>query len=227
MDARFFYPYARAAARQRELVAARIAGAVPDLLLLVEHEPVVTLGSSSREEHLLLDREEYRRRGIAVTATDRGGDVTYHGPGQLVAYPIIRLDPGERDLHGYLRAVEEAGLRALAAFGVEAFRAEGRTGLWTERGKVAAIGVHVRTWVTFHGMALNVDVDLAAFETIVPCGLDDRRVTSMAQVLAPRPPPAFDAVAAAPHAAFEQVFARPLAVARGADCERLTPEAGA
>jgi lipoyl(octanoyl) transferase len=222
---RFFCPYADALAWQHALVGRRAADVVPDLLLLVEHEPIVTLGSSAREEHLLMPHDEFRRRGIGMAATDRGGDVTYHGPGQLVAYAIVKLAPPEQDPHIHLRRIEDAGVQALAAFGIHGFRSPGRTGVWTEKGKIAAIGIRVRRWVTFHGIALNVDVDLAAYATIVPCGLSDRRVTSMANALSPRPAPPFEDVASALAASFDAAFGRSFTVLTGADARASARDA--
>jgi lipoic acid synthetase len=210
-------------ARQHELVAARVEDRIPDTLLVVEHEPVVTLGSSAREAHLLLAPEEYERRGITVVRTDRGGDVTYHGPGQLVFYPICKLAPGDRDPHRHLRRLEEAGMRTLERFGIRAFRSEGKTGIWTDRGKIAAIGVHLRRWVTFHGLALNVAVDLAAFSTIVPCGLADRRVTSMAEILGPEAAPDLEEAAAAAIPLFRQALDRDLRVMTGSEVAPKPP----
>lgn len=172
--------YADGLALQQELVARRRAGACPDTLLLLEHPHVITLGSGSVEGHVLADEDERRRRGIELVETGRGGDVTYHGPGQLVGYPILDLKPDRKDLHRYLRDLEEVLIRAVAALGVEAGRVEGLTGVWTSRGKVAAIGVRVSSgWITSHGFALNVTTDLDYFGTIVPCGIEDRDVTSL------------------------------------------------
>lgn len=221
-----YCPYAAAVSWQRELVAARIADELDDHLLLVEHEPVITLGSSAKAAHLLLDPEEFERRGITVVDTDRGGDVTYHGPGQVVLYPIVKLRPGERDLHVYLRTLEEVGIQVLAELGIRAFRSEGRTGIWTASGKIAAIGVRVRRWVTSHGLALNVDVDLAAFTTIVPCGLEDTRISCVAQEFAPTPAPDSAEVADRMAACSRSIFGRPFQVRRGRECPGLVPNGG-
>ncbi len=175
-------PYGEALALQERLVAQRRSGSVPDTLLLLEHPHVITLGSASSTDHVLVDEKERAERSIELFETGRGGDVTYHGPGQLVGYPILDLSPDRRDLHRYLRDLEEVLIRAVATWGVEAYRAEGLTGVWTAGGKVAAIGVRVSSgWITSHGFALNVHTDLSLFRTIVPCGISDREVTSLAR----------------------------------------------
>lgn len=175
-------PYAEALELQETRVEERRRGAAPDTLLLVEHPHVITLGTASQPEHVLLDEEERRLRSIELFETGRGGDVTYHGPGQLVGYPILDLKPDRKDLHRYLRDLEEVLIRTVAAFGVAAFRSPGLTGVWTAGGKVAAIGVRVSSgWITSHGFALNVDTDLDFFGAIVPCGIPDRPVTSLAR----------------------------------------------
>lgn len=185
-------PYAEALELQRAAARARISGAVPeDLLLLVEHPPVVTLGRSSKERHLVASPEYLRARGVELFEVERGGDVTFHGPGQLVGYPIFDLKRHKRDLHWYLRQVEEALIRALAAFGVPGERSAGYTGVWTrgpqtaehEPRKVVSIGVHARDWVTWHGFALNVTTDLSYFGLIVPCGIAGVDMTSIAREL--------------------------------------------
>jgi lipoyl(octanoyl) transferase len=175
--------YDRAWALQRELVAARFAGYAPDTLLLLEHPPVITLGRSGQAAHLLGSEEELARRGIEFVATDRGGDITFHGPGQIVGYSIVDLAARGRDLHRYLRDLEEVLIHALAEFGIVAGRVQGLTGVWVGDAKVAAIGIRVSRWVTHHGFALNVDTDLTYFDLIVPCGIPDRRVTSMEALL--------------------------------------------
>jgi lipoyl(octanoyl) transferase len=176
-------PYAEAVALQERVHRARREGRVPDVLLLLQHPPVITLGRGARSEHLLADPERLERLGVEVHETARGGDVTYHGPGQLVGYPIFSLDEHRRDVHWYLRAVEEALIRALERFGIAGERAPGLTGVWVGREKVAAIGIGVRNWVTWHGFALNVSTDLDAFGLIVPCGIRDRSVTSLERLL--------------------------------------------
>ena len=166
---------------QRALCRRRMAGGLDrDLLLLVEHEPVVTLGRGTRASSLPLPPAELERRGIAVVEVERGGDVTYHGPGQLVGYPILRLSEHREDLHWYLRQLEAALITALGRLGVAAERNPGFTGVWTGGRKIASIGIHVKQWVTFHGFALNVDNDLRGFDMIVPCGIQDVVMTSVA-----------------------------------------------
>jgi len=176
-------PYAMGLKYQEELVERRRAGEIPDQLLLLEHPHVITLGTSAHEEHILVGEEERRLLGIELFETGRGGDVTYHGPGQLVGYPILDLKPDRRDLHRYVRDIEEALIRALADFGVEAGRKQGLTGVWVGDEKIAAIGVRVSSgWITSHGFALNVTTDLNFFDAIVPCGIHDHGVTSLARV---------------------------------------------
>jgi lipoyl(octanoyl) transferase len=177
-------PYGAALERQRTLAEDRIAGRLArDTLLLLEHPPVVTLGRGTRGTSLPVAPELLRRRGIEVFEIERGGDVTYHGPGQLVGYPIFDLG-GEglrRDLHWFLRQLEAALIEALGAFGIAGGRREGYTGVWTAGGrKIASIGIHVRQWVTWHGFALNVTTDLSPFDLIVPCGIPDVVMTSVA-----------------------------------------------
>ena len=175
--------YDAAWALQRELVAARQVGAAPDTLLLLEHPPVITLGRAGEAAHLLGSRAELERRGVGFVESDRGGDITFHGPGQIVGYAIVDLDARGRDLHRYLRDLESVPIRALAEFGIRAERVDGLTGVWVGDAKVAAIGIRVSRWVTHHGFALNVDTDLSFFDLIVPCGIADHRVTSMEALL--------------------------------------------
>lgn len=166
---------------QRALCRERVAGRRrDDLLLLVEHDPVVTLGRSTRTSSLPLAPLALEARGIPVVEVERGGDVTYHGPGQLVGYPIIHLSEHREDLHWYLRRLEGAMINALAGFGVAAERVAGLTGVWTAGRKIASIGIHVKQWVTYHGFALNVTTDLSGFDVIVPCGIAGVVMTSVA-----------------------------------------------
>jgi lipoate-protein ligase B len=151
--------------------------------LLVEHPPVVTLGRSSKDGHLLASRELLASRGIELFDVERGGDVTFHGPGQLVGYPIIDLKRHRQDLHWYLRTLEAALIDALAEFGITAERNVGFTGVWTQGRKIASIGVHARNWVTWHGFALNVTTDLSYFDVMVPCGIEAVTMTSIAREL--------------------------------------------
>ena len=164
--------------RQVELVERRKIGAISDQLIFAEHPHVVTMGRNGHRENLLAEPEVLARSGIAFYETDRGGDVTYHGPGQIVGYPILDLREWKRDVHAYVRALEQVIIDTLAGFGITAGREAGATGVWTGAGKIAAIGVHISRWVTSHGFALNVDTDLNYFRYIVPCGLT-RPVTSM------------------------------------------------
>jgi lipoate-protein ligase B len=169
-------------ALQKTLVQQRLAESIPDTLLLGEHPPIITLGRGSHAENLL-------NPDIPVLAIERGGDVTYHGPGQLIAYPILHLPEGQRDLHLYLRNLEESLILTLAHFGLEGVRNPGWTGVWVRSPqedrllKIASIGVAVKQWVTYHGIALNISTDLAHFRQINPCGLDSQIMTSLNQVL--------------------------------------------
>ena len=197
---------------QAELVVARRAGDIPDTLLLLEHPHVITLGSGSRQEHILVDAAERAARGIELFETGRGGDVTYHGPGQLVAYPVLDLKPDRQDLHRYLRDLESMLIRVAGAFTIGAVRSEGQTGVWTDVGKLAAIGVRVSSgWITSHGVALNVSTDLDYFQTIVPCGIADREVTSLERELGRSVP--MDEASDALVEAFCGVFEREIIVA--------------
>ncbi len=194
-------PYAAALALQRELVEQRKAGAIPDTLLLLQHPHVLTLGvkGDGGRSHILAADEVLRARGVEIAETGRGGDVTYHGPGQIVGYPILDLDPDRRDVHRYVRDLEEVMIRVCAAYGLEAGRIAGLTGAWIRPDgpqdpsitpgassrssgpaeKIGAIGVRISRWVTSHGFAFNVRTDLEYFRLIVPCGIADRGVTSL------------------------------------------------
>jgi len=183
--------YARGLEVQESLVAERQAGRVPDHLLLLEHEPVFTLGRNARQENVLFPAEALRERGFDVFETGRGGDVTYHGPGQVVGYPVIDLSPDRRDVHRYVRDIEEVMIRTSADYAVEACRVEGLTGTWVGRDKIGAIGVRIARWVTSHGFAFNVATDLSPFDLIVPCGIRGRGVTSLERLLE-RPVPIDD-----------------------------------
>jgi len=196
---------------QRRLAEERIAGSIPDTLLLLEHAPVVTLGRGWRGSSLPVEPDALRRRGIEVHEIERGGDVTYHGPGQLVGYPILDLQRHKPDLHWYLRQLEEVLIAALGDLGIPAERNPGLTGVWTRGRKIASIGIHVRQWVTWHGFALNVTTDLSAFDLIVPCGIPNVIMTSVARELEDRGPRTEDAerparVRDAVVAAFARVF---------------------
>jgi lipoyl(octanoyl) transferase len=175
--------YAEAVALQERLVAERQADHIPDTLLLLEHDPVFTLGRRARREHVLFTEEALRARGFEVVECGRGGDVTYHGPGQVVGYPILKLAPDRCDVHRYVRDLEEVMIRTCGDHGVAATRVPGLTGCWVGRDKVGAIGVRIARWVTSHGFALNVSNDLEPFAMIVPCGITGRGVTSLERVL--------------------------------------------
>lgn len=191
--------YAEALSFQREVAAKRISKEIPqDVLLLVEHPPVITLGRSTKQENLLFTPELLAARGVELFEVERGGDVTFHGPGQLVGYPIVNLTEHKQDLHWYLRQVEEVLIRAVAKFGIVAERVEKKTGIWTQplrdasgaeiraARKLASIGVHARQWVTWHGFALNVTTDLSYFDLMVPCGLPGVDMTSVERELLER-----------------------------------------
>ncbi len=175
-------PYGRAWALQRALLAARQAGRVPDTVLLVEHAPVITVGRAGRAANILMPREALEARGVEVYDVERGGDVTYHGPGQLVGYPILNLRALDEDVVRYVRLLEATLIAALGTWGIGAERVRGYPGVWVGEAKIAAIGVAVKRKVTMHGFALNVDPDLSHFELINPCGLG-KPVTSMARLL--------------------------------------------
>lgn len=180
--------YGDAVALQGSLVEGRRAGAIEDTLLLLEHPPVITVGRGGDPRHVLLDDAELRRRGIERFEAGRGGDVTYHGPGQLIGYPIVALPAERRDAHRFLRDLEETLIRTACGYGLRASRAPGLTGVWVGEAKLAAIGVRLnRGWITSHGFALNVGEDLEGFRTIVPCGIGDRSVTSFARLLGRAP----------------------------------------
>lgn len=173
--------YGRALELQRLLVERRKRGDIPDQLLMVEHPHVITLGRNGKAANLLASEEVLRRAGISYFPIERGGDITYHGPGQIVGYPIVDLREWKRDVVAYVRALEQTIIDALADFGIAAGRVEGCTGCWVNGRKIAAIGVHISRWVTSHGFALNVTTDLSYFQYIVPCGLT-KPVTSMAEL---------------------------------------------
>ena len=208
-------PYAEALALQQQAMEALRRGEGDDTLFLLEHPPVVTLGRGSHPEHLLCSREALARAGVALCEANRGGDVTYHAPGQLVGYPVLDLTRrGGRDLHRYLRRLEALLQDALARLGVSAACVAGRTGVFVAdpdgaptRRKIASIGVGAKGWITCHGFALNVELDLAGFRHIVPCGLHDVEMTSVARELAAPPSDLGERARAAVRAAFEAHFA--------------------
>jgi lipoyl(octanoyl) transferase len=212
--------YGEALELQRALASARISGQVADdVLLLVEHPPVVTLGRGTKPGHLVASASQLQARGVELFEVERGGDVTFHGPGQLVGYPVIDLKNHRRDLHWYLRQVEEALIQAMATFGLPGVRNAGFTGVWTrgvnapEGGlrlrKIASIGVHARDWVTWHGFALNVTTDLSYFDLIVPCGISDVTMTTVERELGAAFPGS-RAIADAVVGSFGTVFSLPV-----------------
>src|SRR6516225_8490273 len=181
--------YTDAFALQQRVVAARKADAIEDVLLFCEHPHVITLGRNGKRENLLASEHVLRQKGVELHQTNRGGDITYHGPGQIVGYPILNLDRIRRDVHWYVRTLEEAMIRASADFGITAYRIPGKTGIWVRppgnipEEKLAAIGVHMSRWVTSHGFAYNVATDLRFFDLIIPCGIADRKATSLEKLL--------------------------------------------
>jgi lipoate-protein ligase B len=209
--------YADGVRLQEHLHRARLADRIPDTVLFLEHRPVITLGRRGRDNFLLAERADLARRGIDLVHSSRGGDVTYHGPGQLVMYPILKLGVTEADAHGYLNNLEEIAVRTAADFGISAYRRPGMNGAWTDAGKIAAIGFALKRWVTMHGMSFNVNLDLSGFDLIVGCGLVGEKVASLKTFLGPRVPAIAD-VRARMAAHFETVMQRPLAI------RPLTPE---
>jgi len=176
-------PYAEGLRIQLAVHEARRVNAIPDTVLFLQHTPVITLGRRGRTQHLLAREDQLKKRGIDLHESSRGGDVTYHGPGQLVMYPILRIGENGSDSHGYLNNLEEIAIRTSATFGVEAWRREGKSGAWTGEGKIAAIGFKLQRWVTMHGMSYNVEEDLAGFQLIVPCGLAGEPIASLRKIL--------------------------------------------
>ncbi len=209
-------PYADALALQMRLLQARQQGQLPDMLLLLEHPPTITLGRGSHDVDLLTPEAELVKQGFAIVRTDRGGEITYHAPGQLVGYPILDLRDHGQDLHKYLRDLEETLILALGVLGLESTREPGLTGVWTHGSKIAAIGIKVSRWVSMHGFALNINPDLGPMRRdFVPCGIRDRGVTSLAECL---PHAHWTRATVEPHVlhAFAQVFQRePLMVHQG------------
>jgi lipoate-protein ligase B len=197
-------PYGEVLEMQRAIAAERIAGTRPDTLLLVEHDPVVTLGRSTKREHLLLSEKALAARGVELFDIERGGDVTFHGPGQLVGYPIFDLQQHRQDLHWYLRQLEQVLIDTLAVYDVKGGRVDKYTGVWVDDRKIASIGVHARSWVTWHGFALNVSTDLSYFDLMVPCGIGGVTMTSL--VREANRPISLDAVSRQVIAAFADAF---------------------
>ena len=194
---------------QNEIHEARLADRIPDTVLFLEHRPVVTLGTRGRSNYLLLSPEQLASRGIEFARASRGGDVTYHGPGQLVMYPILKLGEREADSHSYLTNLEEIAIRTAADFGVIARRRRGMNGAWADDGKIAAIGFRLRRWITMHGMSFNVSVDLEGFKAIVPCGLQGEPVSSLKRILGDRCP-SMERVRERMALYFSEVCGRPL-----------------
>ena len=203
-------PYREALELQRHAVSALVSGASADAIYFAEHEPVLTVGRAGRASSLRANPALLRSRGVEIIPVERGGDITYHGPGQIVAYPILALDglPAGRDLHRYLRDLEEVLIGTLDGYGIRAGRRPPHTGVWVEDRKVAAIGVAVRRWVTLHGFALNVDPDLSHFDWIHPCGIRDLGVTSMRVLLGEAPPRA--EILARLRESFARIWGRPV-----------------
>ena len=199
-------PYAEAHRLQQELVEKRKLDEVPDQLLLLEHPHVITLGRAANRANVLADDVTRVQRGVELFETGRGGDVTYHGPGQLIGYPIIKLAPDRCDVRRYVRDLEEALIRVAADFGVSAGRLDGLTGVWVGDEKLAAIGIRISRWVTMHGFAFNVTTDLSYFQLIVPCGIADHGVTSLQKLLGVTVE--MDAVAQSAARHFGEVFER-------------------
>jgi lipoate-protein ligase B len=176
-------PYAEALELQHRVVDARKRGELTDLLILLEHPPVFTLGRNAKDSNVLASPDYLRQVGIETFRVERGGDVTYHGPNQLVGYPILDLSNFRQDVGWYVRSLEETLIRAVGDFGIQARRVEKLVGVWVDGAKIAQIGARIENWITYHGLALNVDPNMAHFDLIVPCGISDRAVTSMARVL--------------------------------------------
>lgn len=206
-------PYTGMADAQDRLLSARIADEIGDTVLFVEHLPVVTIGCRGDVSCLLKSQVSLERKGIAVSRSTRGGNVTYHAPGQMVMYPILKLIGSEADVHCYTTALEEIAIRTAADYKVLAFRRCGMTGAWTEHGKLAAIGVRLKRWTTSHGMSFNVDVDLSGFDAIIPCGLRNESVTSLEAILGENCP-GVDNVRSRMATHFQDVLGRQLKIRR-------------
>ncbi len=218
-------PYGEAHELQERLVNARIRGAIGDTLLLLEHPPVITLGRGAKSENVLLTPERLAALGFEVHEIGRGGDVTYHGPGQIVGYPILDLAPDRKDVRRYVRDLEELMIQLAAAYGVEAGRVEKLNGTWVGQNKIGAIGVRISRWVTMHGFAFNVATDLAHFGVIVPCGIQDRGVTSLERELGRAVP--MDDVLDALEARFAGIFDASLTRASAPPLDGVDPSAWA
>ena len=195
--------------RQHQCRQAVADGKAPNTVFLLEHTPVITMGRNAHDENLLFSKAALTEKGVAVHETDRGGDVTYHGPGQLVAYPILNLEQCRCSVGWYLRTLEDVVIQLLASYDLKGERVEGLTGVWVDGAKVAAIGIGVNHWVTFHGTAINVDPDMTHFQLIVPCGITDKPVTSLKALLGGTAPP-MDEVRHRFQDAFVETFHKPL-----------------
>jgi lipoate-protein ligase B len=203
-------PYRKALELQLFLLEKRQKREIEDVLLLLEHPPTFTTGRGGKSEHLLKTPEELKKQGIHFEVISRGGDITYHGPGQLVGYPILDLNKFKRDIHLYLRNLEEMIILALFDFKIKAERIEGLTGVWVGKEKIASIGVGVKRWITYHGFALNVNTDLSYFDMIVPCGIKGIRITSMEKLLEKKEGLEMEEVEKSIINAFSKVFGRRL-----------------
>jgi lipoate-protein ligase B len=202
-------PYSEGLHLQEQWVTDRQADTIPDQLILLEHTPVITLGVRAKNDHLLLSQEVLKTQGIETFETPRGGDVTYHAPGQLILYPIMKLTGPEADVHAFVGKLEEIAILTATAFCVNAFRRKGKTGVWTDQGKIAAIGVRFKKWVSSHGMSFNVDLNMSGFDAIVPCGLYGEKVTSLQAILGEKCP-TMQEVRAVMMRQFERVMNRTL-----------------
>jgi lipoate-protein ligase B len=211
--------YPEAVLLQKRLVEERIADRIPDTILLLEHPPVITLGRRGRDHHLMASRDELRANGVEVHVSQRGGDVTFHGPGQWVLYPILKLGRGGMGAHGYLHALEEIAIRTASQAGIPAFRREGMAGGWAEQGKFAATGFAFRKWVSYHGLSINVKPDLRCFDLIVGCGLVGEKVTSFQEILG-GDCPSMEKVAASIQGSCEKILERQLTSIRTEDLNR-------
>lgn len=198
--------YASALRLQRRLMAARQSDSIDDHLLLLSHPEVVTLGRPSSRRYLKVSEETLKRRGVDVVEAGRGGEITFHGPGQIVVYPILKLQGPERDLHQHLRRLEQLGLEVCRCFGIKGKTIPSKTGVWVGDAKIAAIGVRASSWVTYHGIAINRTKNLEGFDWMVPCGLDGTRATSLESLLGRQP--ASEDVENAVIEAFSSIFAR-------------------
>jgi lipoate-protein ligase B len=196
---------------QESIIEARIKDLVPDTVLFLEHLPVITCGVRTKPEQILLSARELKAKRIELAPSSRGGAVTFHGPGQLVMYPIIKLEGNRLDVHSYLHNLEKIAIRTAACFGIRAYRRKGMTGAWTDQGKLAAIGIRFKRWVAYHGMSFNVNPDLSGFSAIIPCGLRGEKVTSLKLILGNKCP-SLKKVRAAMANQFRAVFDRELLV---------------